>query len=854
MPVKITKRDYSEIFTTGTTNWLLGNVGEWQTLTIGCEVSVEYYGTQEDSVTIDFFQKTFKRNNGKSWSDLGFDIGQTGRYQFHYKSDCWNVNLQSTFTIVAVNGDLMEVSNMNYDSTPGPQWTPGCGLQIWDTGQYYHLPSQQHPYSNGSAYVDEVRLWANVEPEGCRVSYVHTTNDEVDSNSLNSVIDGTVTSLVQPNVKAQVVNIFNNMIPIGLQSGMSIRLGEVRKLGKKAGSLNIYKYEIKIQFLISSFFDSFDNILDRIMPEFLAGDNSFTDNFKLFFYPKWNNPNSSITNDIGRSERLGNTGWFDENFNELPNNYNVDSIQYFDENGNIVQALDYYAKTKVKIIVSGVNNVNTNTECGFGFIWLPRNEEDYKEKETPFYRNTFISNGKITDGYKVGTFYPTLEIGGGLGNASMNSKNVRFTSLGGGKIACEILFEPSSDFSILFDSKDENDRNYALWVSVADQTLVRNFSDRVSLLADINVLTKTVPLLGEYDDIQNRFIEHPYSENNSGVLFYSGFVQDDVLCRLPFKIDLARDNFKKMRFGIELYNPSTGVQKVLEKFDVDFTQFYAGPNGEPTANINLSRGFKLNNDNNKNWLKVNRDNTLDTSGKYGYLAYYAFKIRYEDWIKNELIPADFFNISELNEGFNNDWYYLSTVLGWQLNFFVEIDSEVNGELGKYKNQYEFKISDYDSNDKVDTRHFYYRDSDDTVLNIGTDPTYNKPLGVIISNEPTRIEVEFEIVDGLGTWDINNVYGVTTIEIDKGAGITQMRQLSSVWDRESDNPLIPISGENNLKLEVDSTNKILKTICLVDPTLLEDGTKYRITSRVGCFDTGIVYDSGKYEYRYEDKYE
>lgn len=839
MAVKITKRDYNEIFTTGTTNWLLGNVGEWQTLTIGCETTVYLLANQEKQVKIDGLNNAFLLQENENWSDYGFDIGQQLLFTYKLELDTDNNGVyeitaypQLAFNIINIQGNYMEVNTQ---------------ILLWGN-------ANNITYNQNGIRISEASFQVDVEPEGCKVTYVHTTNDEVENNSLNSLIDGTTTSLVKPNVKIQPINVFQNMIPIGLQSGMSIRIADIKRLGKKSGTFGTYQYEIKIQYLISSFFENIDNVLEREIPEFLTGDNSFTDNFKIFFYPKWNNPNASITNDIGRSERLGNTGWFDENFNELPNNFKIDYIQYFDENGNLVQSLDYYAKTKVKVQVSGVPNVNTNTECGFGFIWLPRNEEDYKEKETPFYRNTFISTGKITDGYKVGTFYPTLEFGGGINNASMNTKNVRFSDIGGGKIIFEAIFEPTSDFSILFDSKDENDRNYALWVSVADQTLQRNFSDRVSLLADVDVMQKTVPQLGEYDDIQNRFIEHPYLENNTGVLIYDGFVQDDVLCRLPFKIDLNRDKFKKMRFGIELYNPSTGIQKVLEKFDVDFTQFYSGTNGEPMANINLSRGFKLNNDNNKNWLKLNRDNTLDANGKFGYLAYYAFKIRYEDWIKNELIPGDFFDNNELNDGINNDWFHLSSVLGWQLNFFVEIDSEVNGELGKYKNQYEFKIRNYDSNDNVDTRHFYYRDSDGTLLNIGTDLTYNKPLGVIISNEPTRIEIEFEIVDGVGTWDLNNVYGVTTIEIDKGAGITQMRQLSSIWDRESDNPLIPVSGENNLKLEVNGTNKILKTICLVDPTLLEEGSKYRITSRVGCYDTGIIYDSGKYEYRYEDKYE
>ena len=845
--VKVTNRIYNEIFTSGTTNWLLGNVGEWQTLKLECDVSIRFEATNSESIEINVTNKTLKLNNGKKWADYGFDIGQPASIILHHWSDGnYDGYLSTSFMIVGIYNDIMEVSALLYWNTPAAT-------------AYHVVVSETIPYNRGNSNVTDVEVKAWVEPEGARIMYQHIANSDSSSSTLTSIIDGTTTMFVKPNVKNQILNQYEFMDAVGMQSGMSVQSVKVKKKGLKpapAGypyNSNVYQYDFELKYLISSFFENQQTFENHQIPAFLSGDGSLTDNFKILFYPKWNNPNTLIQNDLKQTERLGNTGWFDENYNELENDFLIESLQYFDDNGNPVDAIDYFAPTKVKGIVSGVPNVNTDTECSFGFIWVPKYEEDYKNKETPFYQNTFINTGTTTDGFKVGSFYPLTNVGGGINSASIDTKNVKFTDIGNGKISFEMIFTPNPNFFLFFDSRNDDDKKYVLWLSVADQTLVRNFSDRVSLLLDYNTMIKTVPPAGPYPYIQNSFLEHPFDENAIGVDEYDGFVQDDVLCRLPFQLDPITTEFKKMRFAIEIYNPSTGVKKILEKFDVDMTQFFNDGNGVPQFNLNQTRGFKLENGNNKNWLKINREPSLDSAGRYGYLAFYAFKIRYEDWINFPGMPNDFFSATELNNGFHNDWIHYLNTIGWQINFYTEIDAVENNELKRYKNKFKFKFKDYDLNQLISTKHRYYRDSDNTLLNVGTDPISGRPLGVIISNEPTRLEIEYEILYG-GTWDINNVYATATIEIDKGAGIMQMRQLSSVWGSETDNPLIPLPGQTKLKIEVDATMKRLTTKCLIDPDLLDDAIRYRITGRVGCFANGGSFEFGKYEARYEDKYE
>jgi hypothetical protein len=296
MGVKITNREYSELNSNDNTNWLLGNVGDWQTLKLECEVNIEYYGTQENSIFIDPFLKTFKLNNGKNWSDLGFDIGQAATYRFHFfDQGIWDIDLSTTFTILAVNGDIMEVSNMNLDTIP-PGWQGSA------------LSSETHPFNKGASYIDEVRMLVDTEPEGLKLTYAHVTNDDVENNSLNSLIDGTTTSFVLPNIKSVPIGASVNAGPIGFQSGMGVRQVRAVRLGKKAGTINTYLYEVYVNYLNCFFFDNPSDIINRKIPNYLIGENSLTDNFSLIFYPVWNNPNTKISNDPSKTKRLGNTG------------------------------------------------------------------------------------------------------------------------------------------------------------------------------------------------------------------------------------------------------------------------------------------------------------------------------------------------------------------------------------------------------------------------------------------------------------------------------------------------------------------------------------------------------------------
>ncbi len=612
-----------------------------------------------------------------------------------------------------------------------------------------------------------------------------------------------------------------------------------------------YLYEVEFYYMISSIFEDISNFEDPITPPSYVFDaKSLTDNFKIIAFPEVNNPNISIENDMNNTKQLGNTGWFDENFNGLENDFNVESVQYFDLSGNPIDQIDHTQPTKVRIEVSGVPNITNQTECGFGFSWVPINEEDYKYKELPFHKNIFVSSGGNFPSFHVGSTYPFSYNGFGYDNIQMRSENPKFIE-SSGNIIFECVFRPTIEFTSFFDSKDINNRNYIVWLSLADQSLVTNLSDRVSLLCAFNQMEQTIPPAGIYENIENVFFEHGEDPSFPGVFEYNGFIEDDILCQLPFRIDISQNlTFRKMTFGVQARKTTTGETYTLQTYPVDLLSFPTDSNNVQQFDFDSIRGFKLVEGNNKNWVKIERDELGDVGSSKKYNAYYALKIRWEDWLSRAGVPSDFFDSTQLNNGFNNDWFHYINTTDYEIDFFVLIDVNRNGLLQQHKNVWKFNFLDYDSNILIDKEMRSYKQSDNT-------ETTQFPVDgfpeLVILNEMTRIEIDFTRNDG-STWDITQSYSVVTLEIYKGSGQFEQRQLSSVWLSEPDNPLKPISGQDKLFLSLHNSDETLRATCLVDPSFLEDVSRYKITGRVGCFDGGFSPNGGLYEPLYESLYE
>lgn len=832
MGVKTVNRKYKNQYhqPAVTTDWLIGNTGDWERLEIDVEVSIDFSASQTDSISVDSINDIFKLNNGKSWSDYGFDIGDNVTMTYEVWIDS---NNDGNFT------KTYQTKTFNILNLYGSSIETDLNVGLFDP--YTMLPSDR-----GNNKILNVRFVANKEPEGLHFIYSHITNANYQNDNLSSFIDGSTAQFSYAGLNLLALNTPAQMNPDGIQSGMAIDSCDVTKLSN--GNLTTpYTYRIGVVFMLASFFEDTTNLPNRTAPSILFNAGSLTDNFKIKMFPEWNNPNTVIQNNLDHTERLGNTGWFDENFNGLDNNFIIDSLIYKDDAGNVINQLDYTKPTNVEIIVSGVPNLTPSSEFGFGFAWIPEDEADFHNKTTPFHKNLYINTGRkytngLNDSFNLNESTGATVLQGDTATSSQmdvqpTDLSTFFDSTGATKTRLRARFIPNANFSAEFGAKSDDDRNYIIWVSVADYNLPVNFSDRVNLLVDYDEMIKEIPPSGPFKPMSTKFIEHPEDENVDGVIKYVGFVEDDVLARVKFVVDKTKNMvFDSMTFGYEVENINTGDVHQLERRVVNLSVFPPDIFGVQQFNVNQIRGFKMELGNNKNWVKIKRNTACDGGNNSAYIAYFATKFRWEDWIPGNNVPNEYFDTTKDNNGKHNDWIdYLRAGItnSHRINFFVFTDVYENGTLKRYKNTYEVTMNDYDENANIQKDHFYFKDSDNTPLNIGIDPITLKPLGVLLNTEPTRIEIVYTNLTG--TFDINDMYAVTTIEIDKGAGEMEHRQLSSVWGSESDNILMPLTGETKLKLTQVSPT-VVKASCLVDNTKLGGGNKYKITGRIGCFIT------------------
>lgn len=832
MAVKILSRQYTNMFRPGDAvdpaikeNWLLGNVGVWQKLTIEAAFSVHINFTTTNPLFLD--DPNVLTLTSGTWNDYGFAEGDAIVVEWLYQDTTGPSPVVTTNRIPSAGG-FAYIGRIDVNKA---YLVDSSGVDYTTLGSQY---TNIMPATYANYKITDAVVYSTKRPQGIKFTYGQMENGN--GTNLSSFIDGTLTEFLKEDTDTM-TNAMGllDMVSLGNQSGMSIASTKIRYLGPEGVAFN---YRFEIIFMISSFFEDITNLELMVSPSQTFDAASLTDNFQLIGYPVMNNPNVQIKNELTSTEKLGNTGWFDENFNGLPNDFTLTSILYQDASFTTVLQLDHANPIKVTAVIDGVANASTGV-FSFGFAWIPI-EEDYKHNQYPFYKNLKMQTGGDAEGFN--DFFPesvvldpTLRSGYSNDSAQMDAKDIRFEATGATQITFECTFTPNAAFTTMMAAKDITERNYVLWVSMADITLITNKSNRVSILLDYSQMDTYIPPVGPYDGMTIDFLDHTQDEDSVALTCGNDFrIEDGILGRVFFQIDTATGPTipipTALSYGIIVERISDGLTYELDIFKIDLTQY-----PDPTQfNFDASRGFKLGAGNNKNFIKVDHWAALDSGTLKGVRGLYGFKLRWEDWIKRINVPApikqDFYNNAALQDGINNDWFQWLSNAGYTFSFVVYTDAILNGNNVVYKNTKPLTFVDYDDNSDITSVIRYYRDSDSTLLVGGTDPVYGGDLGVILNNELVRIEIDY--TRATGSWSLVDIFGINSIEVDGGAGQMEYRQLSNIWLPEIDSPLLSMGAGNFLTVQLVSP-AVLRCTCRVDPAKLITANRYKITGREGC---------------------
>lgn len=827
MGVKILNRTYINQFKpSSTTTFFLGNVGDWQRVRLECEFAKEVDLEISNTVTIADPNKLILSSG--TWEGFGFDIGMTVNLDFYVYdistgSSTFN---RITFDIGNLYGATLEAVDVG-TNTPKTTW-----------GYQY---GQIAPIRTGTVEVKDVLIFAGGLPQGIKLTYGQPTNSAAPSGLLNSPFDATTTSFVAENTDTFTIGVpvdFTHYL--SYQSGLSIEKATLYYTGDQGHKKN---YTIELTYMISCFYEDIEQLVTRTLPDFVNGNESITDNFIVEGKPTYNNPNVTIANDPKITQKKGAVGWFDENFNQLPNPFTFTPVVYTNLNGDIVSSLDYANPIVMTTTISGINNLSGLSRFQYGFVWTASNEDLYKEKPDPYHKLHKISTGgqaaSLNDVFPlsplVNSPFPSLRTGYSTDGASMDASDIQFVQ-NGTDVDVSITFRPNAAFQAYMDALTEDDRQYSIWVSVGDSAPATNLTDRVSLLLDTNIMQTVVEPIGAWDGMTIDFLNHTQAYTATPNLCGNRIlIEDDLLAKVSFQMDSNTGTGipkpTAITYGFLVEDAATEQQYELENTKVDLTGY-----PDPTQyNFDDVRGFKLGAGNDKNWVKVDYDPTNNNGSFLGVLGWYGFKIRWEDWLKRiPLPPVDFYDNTQGQNGQNNDWYHYYDTSGWGLYFFVNITADLDGQQVVYQNLREITIEDYDSNTIITTELKYYRDNNGvkgTQLVGGTDPITGNPLGVIIDGEKVFLDIEY--TRSSGTWaGTANSYGVNCIEVANGAGFKAFRQLSSIWQSETDNPLEGIPGATLSTLTLVSPT-VMRVECVIDSNKLTNADLYKVTGRLGC---------------------
>lgn len=836
MAVKIISETYTTPFKpASTTNWQLGNVGDWLKLSIEAQFAVEKRFDITDTLTINDPNELIL-NDGSSWGDWGFAVGMVCVLSFDVVTfdSSGNITGRFTNTIPFIVGNITGSTLSANDLSGVPKTTWGF--------QY----GQIAPIRLSDKEINNVFVFSDQLMQGIQLDFTQVSNNNAPSGTLNSHIDGTKTSFVAEDTDLLAIGGVKDfdyyLTPY--QSGLSVIRVAVKYNGATGHRKN---YLIDVYYMLSPFGDS-DDAQNNTAPDEVAGAEAITALYQLTGFPVYNNPNVQVKNDVKQTAKLGNTGWFDENFNQLPNNFTHTPVEYVNLSGDTVSALDYANPVVMTTTISGIPNLSGATRFQYGFIWDPLDNDVWEKTPYPFHENRKISTGgdayNLNDWFAlsavVNSPFPALRSGYASDGATMDASDISFVQ-NGTDVDVSITFRPNAAFAAMFDALGEQDRNYRIWISAGDQAQPTNKSDRVSLLLDVNRLQTFVQPIGEWPGMTINFLDHSQVYTDTPVPCGNDiYAEDDLLAKVAFEIDTATGTDipipAKIKFGFLAQNATTGDQYVLDGNEVDLTQY-----PDPTQyNFDASRGFKLGAGNDKNWFKVDYDG-VGTGTLEKVLGWYGYKIRWEDWIQRfPTPPTAFYDNTLLNNGLNNDWFHYFNTAGWNFYFYVDITATLDSQTVIYQNLKEVTILDYDVNTVITTELKYYRDNagvKGTQLIGGTDPVYGGPLGVIPKGEIVWLDIEYTASVAQADWTSQvtvdaNVYATSCSEVDNGAGQKQFRQLSSLFPPEFDNPMIGLPGVTlNTITWVSNTEIIVE--CRIDSNKLIDSDRYKISGRIGC---------------------
>lgn len=736
MAVKINSIAFTNEFRAETTDYLLGSIGDKITAVIDCEAEWILESTASKDP---FFDQNIvwwitrggaaTDYDGSNWSAAGFRVGDPIRI-FNA-----TVPVNTIRNITAISTDGI---NMTFDGAPF------AGVFAGDT-----------------------IISGLTECEGVNFRYNTIEND--DTVNYENLIDGNENKYSKDAIDYLVLTPVD-LIKQGLYN--SNDLGSVTIEG--SGTLN--RFTIRHTFYITPLFlvDQVDSS-GLLVPDYYEDKNCLRYVYNIELLYALNDPNRKhVTED---NFLIGNTGWFNENFNKGKNYYSINPT-VFTVAGLTKTYADFSQETGFAIVVQSTNGtfLNNNTKFVLNHFFLPESDTEYIDTTTDVVTNFMFDRALQTVGSAAVN-------GDGYATGNQVLKEVQAIYIGASAILIVGKIDLSADYKTRIEAS--TNKQFALFVTIQDHTLATEQSDKVALFSGLDVYDQDLsnPNAGS---LTTEFLSHPETATTGTTQPISGsFVEDWQIGKSSFSVDITNGAVIKNVAIKILANHATYGSFNLETKNIS-TSSAPVVSGVQNINVTETVGFKMGSGNIFNAFSLTRNTALDSGNNKFYELLYPFKIRWEDFISLSPVSNQFYDPALPNNGFNQDWARYFAASGWSLIYRVQVTIEESGINNII--QQDSNVLAWDYSDATDWSE---------VIQSFDYLTSTAITGNVLLDAKTTIKAIFTKTSGSPPI-LADVIGVMGVAPKDAGGVKIIREISTAHAHESDSPWISVLGNSLLK--------------------------------------------------------
>ena len=699
-------------------------------------------------------------SNNTDWESEGFSVGDVV-----YFTDDWNDYVDVNSSNATWSGIVTQINSLRMrlgtiTGTPTAGTFDNYGCQAWVGVNTY----------------SSLRLNFGLIENQENVNFVNKTTETIQGYYGNALVASS-----------------QNLTPIGIKKDF---ISGVAKSETSVSNFDIATMKFSHELVVTPTLLAGINLLNTNVPSYFENSFCFKYVFDIELKPSISSPRNIKATYAGEQ---GFTGWFNENFNGLVSNYSS-SISYTD-----TTSLKAKEATDFSITISTTGAGFSNGDVIILYLSRqPQTSDQYIYDE---------ATDKSTIGTWVENFnYEAIRVvlGGGIVNNG-NFSNVEAT-LNTGTIEITGTYTPPLSLA----QKIQKGDFYLFATSVQLQGETVGNSTRVMLTTDYQQYNINPFETGivSFDSFEYKGIKEVY-DDESGLLTINAWNEDSILLQGVLRLDKSNDALID-NFNFTLASDNGNNFFELDNLFQDVSNSIIA-SGIQQIQVDNTRGYLLPAGSSFNFVKIDFDSIDGTDHLYNVQI--GFKIKWQEWLKNNTVDTIFFNSSEPQNNLNfKSSNYALGANGYNIKLICTVNTTIGTELGQ----------DVIKGGVINT--YDYGVSDNGVISQGLiqlfEPTTMTQLVKPLSNGLTLFRIDWTTTASL---DAVNYIAIHRVE-------------------NSDNPTDSIEEINT---EVEDTNNILKP--KVGKTLLTREFIPPNTLRTECLIDGLKFNgkvniSGRCEFR------